>query len=110
MRSASAPTIDHAGTAPPTPSATRVLVWRAGSRAALDAHLRAYRDAGWRVERCEPRVTEGPAYGALVVLRWAERPSRTENALPDPAPQRMARRPRPRPLPSPPATPDATAA
>jgi hypothetical protein len=91
-------------------SATRVVVWRAGSRAALDAHLQACRAAGWHVERCVPRVVEGPAYGALIVLRRADRPVRDGDGPEEPTRQRAARRPQPRPLPSPPATPNATAA
>lgn len=49
---------------------TRVIVWppENSPRTNLDAFLRAEKRKGWRVRRREPRVLEGPMYGALVVL------------------------------------------
>lgn len=110
MRSSARPTVDRDLESTTPPSATRVFVWRTGSRATLEAQLQACRNAGWRIERCVARVVEGPAYGALVVLRRADPPVRNEDAPTGPAQQRTARRPRIRPLPSPPAMPNAPAA
>ena len=70
----SLPSLVHPSSRPPTSRpTTRVLVWgpEQGTRADLEASLRRWRAKGWQVERCEPRVVDGPAYGALVVLRWA---------------------------------------
>lgn len=49
---------------------TTVIVWRPerSSRANLEGLLRRWARRGWTVRRCEPRVLEGPAYGALLVL------------------------------------------
>lgn len=49
---------------------TTVIVWRPerNSRANLEGLLRRWARRGWTVRRCEPRVLEGPAYGALLVL------------------------------------------
>lgn len=49
---------------------TTVIVWRPerSSRASLEGLLRRWARRGWTVRRCEPRVLEGPAYGALLVL------------------------------------------
>jgi len=56
----------------------KVAVWRGDSQQSseLPAALRRWRQNGWRIRRCEPRVLEGPMFGALVVLE-RERPATT---------------------------------
>ncbi len=98
----------------PSASTTTVLVWgpEHGSRADLTAFLRTRRAEGWRVERFAPRVVEGPAYGALIVLRRADRPSPELDRPSSPADRRTASEPQRPPaslLPSPPAVPGAPA-
>lgn len=64
---------------------TKVVVWRPSENFGLDLDefVRRWAYRGWSVRRCEPRVLEGPTYGALLVL---------ERELPK---KRLQRRPSP---------------
>ena len=89
--------------------ATRVFVWHSedGTRADLESWLQRWRDAGWQVEHCRPRVIEGPAFGALVVLRRRsddEHGPRRRAIGPPRSDQREKRRYRSHPTKAPPTT------
>lgn len=57
---------------------TRVVTWDpdGGTQSDLDTFLRERRRDGWRIQKCIPRILDGPRYGALVVMQKLT-PSRT---------------------------------
>lgn len=77
------PSTDHPASVERT-AFPRVIVWRGegGGHMELNAQVHRWKEEGWQVERCDERVLEGPAYGALVVLRRTKTVDRLKEPVP----------------------------